>query len=159
MKKLVITSSIMYKAHRLTKAMVEESTKTYHFVFKKHLDLFLEEHTEYKEGKKENGFFTAVSYLVSYLDYRTQLGINIRHYMNVEKSNREFKLLQISAYKWIKARINHNNNIHSAEMHDLISDMNIDLNIKRYYWGEPMNAWNLSHDLAIKHSKNIKRYA
>jgi len=120
MKKSVITSSIMYKAHRLTKAMVAED---------------------------------------STLNYRLQLGINIRHYLNVEKSNREFRLLQISAYKWIKDRINHNNNIHSQELHDLIADMNYDLNIKRYYWGKSMTAWELSQDLATNYSRNLKLYA
>ena len=120
MKRLVITSSIMYKAHRLTKAMCEDDSS---------------------------------------LDYRLQLSINIKHYMEVEKSNREFKLLQISAYRWIKQRISHNNTIHSEEMHNLISDMNIDLMIKHYYWGESQNAWELSHDLVKNHKANIQKWA
>jgi hypothetical protein len=44
-------------------------------------------------------------------------------------------------------------------MHNLISDLNLELNIKRYYWGGAMNAWQVSHDLANRYPKNIKRYA
>lgn len=120
MKRSVITSSIMYRAHRLTKSMCQDDSS---------------------------------------LDYRTQLGINIRHYLNVEKTHREFKLLQNKAYKWIKKRINHDNNIHSEELQDLLFDINFDLNIKRFSLYEAMNAWSFSKELVNRYPENIKIYA
>jgi len=157
--KSVITSLIMKKAHNLTKAMVEESRKTYHFARIEHLLSFLERNVEYKEGKKENGFFTAITSL----DYRSQLSINIKHYLEVEKQswerNQENKLLRNKALKWIEQYIKHGKNIHSEEMKMILNKMNYDLMINKFYWGKSYNKWHLANSLVCHHRRNVKMWA
>ena len=155
----VITSLIMAKAHKLTKAMCEESKKTYYFVKEKHLLSFLEDNKEYKEGKKENGFFTAVAGL----NYRTQLGLNIKYFLNEEKKiwirNQENKILRNKALKWIEQYIKHGGNIHSEEMKMILDQMNYDLMINKFYWGHSYNKWHLANSLVCHHRNNIKKWA
>jgi hypothetical protein len=119
-KRSVITSSIMYKAHRLTKAMVKEDNS---------------------------------------LNYRLQLGINIKHYMECEKTNREEILLRNRAIQWIRKYINHNDKIICEEKRNLVKQMNIDLNIKHYYDSESFNYWGMANYLLKNYRKNVQMWA
>jgi hypothetical protein len=120
MKRSVITSSIMYKAHRLTKAMCKEDSS---------------------------------------LNYRLQLGINVKHYLEIDKANTEAVLLRNKAINWIRQYINHSDKIICEEKRDLIKKMNIDLNIKYYYDSESFNYWGMANYLVKNHRKNIQKWA
>jgi len=122
--KCIITSLVMVKAHKLTKAMVEHDNS---------------------------------------LDYRLQLSINIKHYLQIEKENwernQENKKLRNKALQWVEQYIKHSNNIHSEEMKMILNQMNYDLNIRHFYWGQSYNKWHLANSLVCHHRKNVKMWA
>ena len=97
------------------------------------------------------------------LDYRIQLSINIKYFLEAEKEswkiNQENKLLRNKALKWVEQYIKHGKNIHSEEMKMILNKMNYDLMINKFYWGKSYNKWHLANSLVCHHRRNVKMWA
>jgi len=97
------------------------------------------------------------------IDYRLQLSINIKYFLQVEKEswkiNQENKLLRQKALNWVEQYVKHGRNIHSEEMKNLLNKMNYDLNIRHFYWGQSYNKWHLANSLVCHYRRNIKLWA
>jgi hypothetical protein len=97
------------------------------------------------------------------LDYRIQLSINIKYFLEAEKeswkTNQENKLLRNKALTWVSKYIKHGNNIHSEEMRMILDQMNYDLMINKFYWGRTYNKYHLANSLVVHHRKNVKMWA